>query len=189
MSIIVAVTKRGRTVVAADTLYLTGPHKDYARDLVGRSKVTRVGASLIGMTGWSVYQNIFDHYFSRLRRVPSLKDETSIFEFFLQFWKSLRDRYPFIKEQREGADSPFSDLDSSFIVANKHGVFDVHGNLTVWKHKEFCAIGSGSPYACGAAHALNEQLGSAKEIATLSVEAAIRFDDGCGGPVETFAVK
>ncbi len=189
MSIIVAVTKRGRTVVAADTLYLTGSHKDYASDLVGRAKVSRIGSSLIGMTGWSLYQNIFDHYFSRLRRVPTLKDEASIFEFFLQFLKSLRDRYPFIKEQREGADSPFSDLDSSFLIANRHGVFDVHGNLTVWKHKDFCAIGSGAPYAYGAAHVLYEQLGSAKEIAVRSVEAATRFDDGCGGPVETFMIK
>lgn len=188
MSIIVAVSKRGRTVVAADSLYLTGSHKDYAADLVGRSKVSRVGSSLIGMTGWSIYQNIFDHYVGG-RRPSSLKDEAAIFDFFLKFWRTLRQRYPFVKEQRDGADSPFSDLDSSFIVANRHGVFDIHGNLTVWRHKEYCAIGSGSPYAYGALHVTYDQPGGTKDIAVGAVEAAVRFDDGCGGPIETFTVK
>ncbi len=188
MSIIVAVTKRGKTAIAADSLYLTGSHKDYVSDLVGRSKVGRVGASLVGMTGWSIYQNIFDHYVGS-RRVTALKDESAVFEFFLKFWRTLRERYSFVKEQRDGADSPFSDLDSSFLVANKHGIFDIHGNLTVWRHKEFCAIGSGSPYAYGALHVLYNQPGSAKDIAENAVRAAARFDDGCGGPVETFTVK
>ncbi len=186
MSIIVAVIKRGRTVVAADSLYLTGSHKDYGADLVGRTKVTRVGTSLMGMTGWSLYQNIFDHYIGGVRRPPALKDEAVIFDFFLKFWRTLRERYPFVKEQREGADSPFSDLDSSFLVASRYGIFDIHGNMTVWRHKHYCAIGSGAPYAYGALHVMYDQPGGAKDIATRAVESAIRFDDGCGGPIEAY---
>ena len=188
MSIIVAVKKRGRIAVAADSLYLTGSHKDYSEDLVGRSKVRRIGTSLIGMTGWSVYQNIFDHYLAK-QRAPALKNEEAIFNFFLKFWQVLRQRYPFVKEQREGADSPFSDLDSTFLVVNRHGIFDVHGNMTVWKHKDYCAIGSGAPYSFGALNALFEQSNRPRELATRAVEAAIRFDDGCGGPIEVFDVK
>lgn len=188
MSIVVAVRKRGRTVVAADSLYLTGSHKDYADSLVGRSKVSRLGGSLLGLTGWSVYQNIFESYVAK-RRIPVLKSEQVIFEFFLKFWKALREHYPFVKDQREGADSPFSDLDSSFLIANRHGIFDVHGNMTVWQHDHFCAIGSGSPYAFGALHVLYDQSRSARQIATGAVEAAIKYDDGCGGAVETLDAK
>lgn len=188
MSIVVAVTKGGRTAVAADSLYLTGSHRDVSADLAGRSKVRRVGGSLIGLAGWSVYQNIFGHYVAK-QRVPALKDEAAIFAFFLKFWKVLREQYPFVKDQPEGADTPFSDLDSSFLIANRWGLFDVHGNLTVWRHKEHCAIGSGALYAFGALHVLYPQLNSAKEIARQAVEAAIRFDDGCGGPIEVLEVS
>lgn len=187
MSIIVAVTKRGRTVVAADSLYLTGPQKDYAENLVGRSKVRRIGDSLVGMAGWSVYQNIFEHYVGKLRPT-ALKNEKAVFEFFLRFWKTLREKYPFVKEQREGTESPFTDLDSSFLVTNRHGIFDVHTNMTVWRHKEYCAIGSGAQYTYGALHVLYPRHNSAKEIAVGAAEAAVRFDDGCGGPIETLTV-
>jgi ATP-dependent protease HslVU (ClpYQ) peptidase subunit len=183
MSIIVAVRKRGRTTVASDALYLTGAHKDYAENLADRSKIRRAGTSWIGMTGWSVYQNIFDHYLSKTR-VPALKDAEVIFDFFLKFWKSLRERYPFVKDQREGADSPFTDLDASFLVANRYGIFDIHGNMTVWQQKNYCAIGSGAPYAYGALHVLYEEGGGARRIAERAVESAVRFDDGCGGPIE-----
>lgn len=187
MSVVVAVTKRGRTCMAADTLYLTGPQKDYSDNLVGRSKIRRFGSNLIGLAGWSVYQNIFAHYLAKQRGGP-LKSEEMIFEFFLKFWKTLRARYPFVREQREGADSPFGDLDSSFLLANRHGIFDVHGNLTVWRHREFCAIGSGSQYAYGALHALSPSINSARELAEQAVLTAIRYDDGCGGPIEIIDV-
>ena len=61
--------------------------------------------------------------------------------------------------------------------------------MTVWQHKEYCAIGSGSQYAFGALHVLYPQLASARQIAIQAVEAATRFDDGCGGPVDVFSVK
>jgi ATP-dependent HslUV protease, peptidase subunit HslV len=189
MSIIVAVTKRNKTVIACDSLYLTGSHKDYSNDLVDRSKILTLGGSYIGMTGWALYQNILNHYFAGIKRAPSLKTEAAVFEFFLKFWQVLRDKYPFVKETRDGGDSPFSDLDSSFLVANKHGIFDVHGNLTVWRHKEYCAIGSGSPYAYGALHTTYDATSSAKSIATTGVEAAIRFDDSCGGDIQVFTLK
>ncbi len=187
MSIIVAVTKRGRTAIAADTLYMTGPQKDYADDLVGRSKVRPIGKSLIGLAGWSLYQNIFEHYVAK-QRVTTLGSEQAIFSFFLTFWKALRDKYSFVREQRDGGDSPFSDLDSTFLIANASGIYDVHGNLTVWQHKQYCAIGSGAQYAYGALHAIYDQSGSARQIASDAVAAAIRFDDGCGGPIEVFSV-
>jgi len=188
MSIVVAVKKRNRTFIAADTLYLTGPQKDYTADLVGRSKVRKIGNSWVGLAGWSVYQNIFDHYVKR-QRDPRMNTERAVFDFFLKFWKSLRRNYTLVKDQRDSGDSPFSDLDSSFLVANKFGIFDVHGNMTVWEHKHYCAIGSGSQYAYGALHALYERLPSAEDIAIQAVQSAIRFDDGCGGPVECFQVK
>jgi ATP-dependent HslUV protease, peptidase subunit HslV len=187
MSIITAVTKRGKTVIAADTLYLTGSHKDYTPDLVGRSKVRKVGSSYIGITGWSLYQNIFDHYLAKAR-VPALRDEKVIFDFFMKLWTNLRERYSMVKDQREGADSPFGDLDSSFLIVNRYGIFDVHGNMTVWRHKHYCAIGCGAPYAYGALHATYDDSSNARELAGRAVAAAVRFDDGCGGDTEFFTV-
>ena len=185
MSVVVAVQKSGKIAIAADTMHLTGSRREHADNLARWSKLRRVGRSVLGGVGWSAYDNILDHYLRRRRARPSLKDEDAIFDFFLSLWRHMRSRYQLVNDQPDkDARSPFVDLDSQFIIANRSAIFAVNGELAVSRYTRYAAIGSGSHFAYGALHALYDSRRSAAQLATRAVGAAVHFDDSCGGTPE-----
>lgn len=190
MSIIVAVRKSSSIVVAADTMHATGSRREHADNLVARSKLRKLGRSCVGGVGWSVYDNIVDHYLATLKRSPRLGDERAIFDFFLKFWKAMRQRYQVVNDQpnREDDRSPFVDLDSEFMVANKNGIFQIASDLTVMQFEKYVAIGSGERYAYGVLYALYDTRHTAEQIARRAAEAAIHFDQSCGGTIDLVKV-
>jgi ATP-dependent protease HslVU (ClpYQ) peptidase subunit len=185
VSIVVAVKKGGRVAVAADTMHATGSRREHPDNVVQRSKLRRVGRSLIGGVGWTVYDNILDHYLASQKRTPSLKDERAIFAFFLKFWRSLRDKYQVVNDQPDREDhSPFCDLDSEFLVVNPRGIFHVASDLSVMQFQKYVAVGSGDRYAYGALHALYDSRQPAERIARQAAMAAVHYDQSCGGELE-----
>jgi ATP-dependent protease HslVU (ClpYQ) peptidase subunit len=144
MSILVAVKKNDRVAIAADTMHSTGSRREHADNLVGRSKLRRVGRSVLGGVGWSVYDNILEHYLNRYKRPPSFRDERAVFTFFLKFWKTLKDKYQVVNDQPDRDDrTPFCDLDSEFIVASPRTIYQISSDLTVMQFDKYVAIGSG----------------------------------------------
>ena len=188
MSVIAAVTKNSRTVIAADTLTCFGESQRVSADNSHTPKVRRVGGALVGAAGWGVYDNILDHFLVDQRR-PDLSSERAIFTFFLALWKALHETYPFVNDQSQGRDSPFGDLDASFLVASPEGIFKVSSDLDICRFEKYYAIGSGAEYALGAMHQIYDQLSEADEIARRSVASAIEFDLHCGGDVTVLAVE
>lgn len=192
MSIIVGVHKNDRIVLAADTMHFYGNRREHPDNVACGAKVRRVGRSHVGGVGWTVYDNILEHYLHTQKRPPALGSERAIFDFFLKFWKVMRDKYQFVNDQsgdNHDEPSPFADLDSEFIVANRNGLFQVGTNLTVMRFEKYLAIGSGQQYAYGALHALYATSRTAEQIARQATQAAAYFDQGCGGEVECFAVR
>ncbi len=190
MSIVVAVKKNGNVAVAADTMHSSGTRREHPDNLIERSKLKKIGRSWLGGVGWSVYDNIIDHYLRSYKRAPALRNEQDIFVFFLKFWRVLRDKYQVVNDQPDRDDrSPFCDLDSEFIVVNPRGIFTVASDLTVMEFEKFVAIGSGDKYAYGALHALYDSRRSADAIARQAAEAAVHFDQSCGGTIDVEAVK
>ena len=186
MSTIVAVEKNGRTAIAWDSMTTVGSLR--VTNCLDRTKVHRIGSSLLGVAGLSIYGNVLEHYFAA-KRAPSLKDANTIFDFFIKFWRDLRDRYPFVNDQWDDEDpTPFADLDAEFIVANRHGIFGVKEILSVSRFERFCAIGSGASHAEGALEVLYDQPGTAAEIAARSVEVAITYDCKSGAPIDVAEV-
>ena len=96
MSTIVAVHKSRRIAVACDTMSRVG----FTRSVnsTGPPKVFRIGSSFIGCAGFTVYRNVFDHYLAG-KRAPILRDERSVFDFFVRLWRDLHDRYHFVDDQ------------------------------------------------------------------------------------------
>ncbi len=187
MSVAVAVRKGTKIAVAADTQENFGDRK-ILRGSHGATKILRVGASYLAMTGWGLYDNVFRDYLARTRP-PRLASEAAIFTFFLGFWRQLHKRYSFVNDQvDEEEPSPFADLDSSFLVVNRAGIFHVSGNMSVMAFKEYYAIGSGAPYALGALHALYKQGLGVEAIARKACEAATAFDIYSGGELDVFGV-
>ena len=123
------------------------------------------------------------------RAVPELDAEMSIFAFFLDVWKALHDGYPFVNDQPQTRDTPFGDLDSTFIVANASGIYKISHDMDVCRFRQYFAIGSGAEYALGALHVLYETHDDAAEIARTAVHTTCQFDVHCGGEIDVLEVQ
>lgn len=187
MSVAVAVRKGAKIAIAADTQENFGDQK-VPRSNHGASKIVQVGRSYLAMTGWGLYDNIIRDYFAS-RRAPRFGSENEIFTCFVAFWRQLRRRYSMVNDQVDEDDpTPFADLDSSFLIVNRAGIFHVSGNMSVIQFHEYYAIGSGAPYALGALHALHDQPLSADTLARRACEAGTAFDVYSGGALDVFTV-
>ncbi len=189
MSIIVAVEKDGDVVMAADTQDNLGDHT-VPLTMHRAHKVRRVGGSLLGCAGWSVYHNLLDDFLPRQKTV-ALTQEKAIFGFFLDFWQALREDYSLVEPQPAAEDdpTPFGELDSDFLVANADGIYHVSSQLAVVRFRRFFAVGSGADYALGALHVLYEQALDAATLAQRAVETAMAFRVDCGGEVDLCPLK
>jgi hypothetical protein len=174
-------------VIACDTKRTFGSGEVPESNLTD-VKIRKVGPAYLAITGWGLYSNILDDYL-RTRRNVRLADQTSIFAFFRVFWKELHERYSFVSDQRHDDESPFGDLDASFLIANQNGIFSVACDMSVTQFEQYYAIGSGAPYGLGAMHALYREDADPEPIARKGVDAAIALDLYCGGAVTTFEVK
>jgi ATP-dependent HslUV protease subunit HslV len=186
MSIAVAVRSKGRVVIACDTKRTFGSGEVTEANLTD-VKVRKVGAAYLATTGWGLYSNILDDYLTRRR--TGLTDQRSIFSFFRVFWKELHGRYSFVNDQRPDDESPFGDLDASFLVASSSGIFSVACDMSVTEFQQYYAIGSGAPYALGAMHTLYHDGVDPETVARKGVAAAIALDLYCGGATTLYSLR
>jgi ATP-dependent HslUV protease subunit HslV len=186
MSVAVAVKTRDQIVIAADTKRTFGSGAVSDANFTDL-KIRQVGAAYVATTGWGLYNNILEDYLNGRKRAK-LTDQASIFSFFRQFWKDLHERYSFVSDQRPDDDSPFGDLDASFLIVSPDGIFSVACDMSVTQFEQYYAIGSGAPYALGAIHTLYKADGDALKIAERGVEAGMALDIYCGGRVTAFSV-
>ncbi len=187
MSIVVAVKKDGRTVMAADSLNVFGQER-VPTDNSKATKIRTIGSALLAITGWSVYANILDDLLTD-RDTPVLRDEKEIFAFFIELWRQLHERYPFVNDQAHTKDTPFGDLDASFLVANHNGIYKISQDSSVCRFDKYYAIGSGSVYALGALYQIYDKDHDAADLARRAVATAIEFDIYCGGEIDMFDVQ
>ncbi len=187
MSVAVAVKSQGRVVIASDTKRTFGSGAVPERNLTD-IKIRKVGTAYLAMTGWGIYSNIFDDYLAG-KRSPALTDQRRIFSFFRTFWRELHERYSFVNDQRHDEDSPFGDLDASFLIINSGGIYSVACDMSVTAFEQYYAIGSGASYALGAMHALYRPSADAQRVAHKAVEAAMELDIYCGGEVISHGVR
>ncbi|HYD02029.1 MAG TPA: hypothetical protein VEB22_12445 [Phycisphaerales bacterium] len=182
MTVVVGVRKKGRTVLAADSLVNFGGQR-FGVDNCQFHKIVRVGDSLMAWAGWSLYAEYLTAYLKTEQAAPPLGTEEEIFRFFVGFWRAARREYT-MTERGMGRDHPFADLESTFILANKAGLYRVSGDMDVTQFKRYTAAGSGSKYSLGALEVLYEQDGSAEEVARRAVQVGINCDVYCGGTID-----
>ncbi|MEE2907525.1 MAG: hypothetical protein VX527_06780 [Planctomycetota bacterium] len=187
MSIIVAIHRNGSITMGADTLTCFGDGEQAPAENCATRKILTMGNAFIGGTGWAVYDDIIDHWMQE-KEPPALGSKKEVFSFFLELWRSMRDGYPFVNDQANSKDTPFTDLDSSFLVAAHGGIFKVSSDLGVTAFNQYAAIGSGSEYALGAIEALWHRQDDDESLVREAIEAACRLDVHCGGQIELVRV-
>lgn len=187
MSIVVAVAKDRHIAVASDTqinfgdlIVPPGNHRAL--------KIRKVGQSYVAITGWAIYENIFNDFVDPAKP-PSLAGEREIYRFFLRLWKALHQKYGFVNDQCEEQRSPFGDLAASFLIVNRNGIFSVSSDMSVTRFERYYAIGAGNDFALGALHGLYEEPYPAEVLARRAVAAAIAFNPYCGGEIEVHRVR
>jgi len=183
VSTVTVVKKNGLVAIAADTLSSLGARKMPPRYDRGAGKIFRIGESYVGLTGWSVHQQVLEHAFGSIGEPPALASATEIFDVFLSLHTRLKQHY--FLNPRASEDDPYESARMSLLIANRHGIFGLYAVRAVIEHERFWASGSGSDYALGAMHAVYEGGGDAAAIAEAGVRAGIEFDEGTAAPVES----
>ena len=182
MTVAVAVRKGGRTVLAADSLVTFGG-QHFLPENCKFHKIHPVGESFLVWAGWSLYAELLNAYLAR-HPPPPLLGESDVFLFFIEFWRAMRADYTFIQRRGAAVEHPFADLDSTFLLANRAGIFRVQSDLDVTEFKQYTAVGTGAKYAIGAMRVLYDKVEDAAEIARQAVQVGIDCDVYCGGPID-----
>ena len=187
MSVIVAVKKSGKIVIAADTLYSFGNTKVTPAYIAKRSKIHQFGSSYIGLTGASATDNVFQNLIEKHKDILSFDNEEMIFKTLLEIHPILKDEY-FLNtyDDNEPTYEP-SKLEG--LIANPNGIFGIYGRREVYKFEKFWAIGSGEDYALGSLFSTYDVFDKPEQIAELAVRASCEFDDGCGLPLELYSIE
>lgn len=187
MTTIAVVRKHGVAAIAADTLTKWGPVKESAKYVVNHTKILRVGDSFVAITGNATFKHILPDYFAGFDTPPALDSVAQIFKVWNRMHADFKEHY-FLQSEEDKEDAVESTR-VDVLIANAHGIFGVSGHRTVQEFSRFYAYGSGSDYALGALFSLHDRPDfDAESLARHAVEAAAEFDDGTGGPIESYTV-
>ncbi len=188
MGIVLAVKKRGVICIASDSMTITGgSRKQTANHIVNFEKISKWGASYVGITEHPAWRLVLNSYINQSKQKPSLQSEEEIFDELLKMHQILKDKYYLVPEEDE--DDSFESSRFESLIVNSYGMFKTYDLRSIQQFIHFAAIGSGSSYALGALHALYERLDSAEEIAKAALDAVVEFDDSSGLPGTFYSVK
>lgn len=185
MSVIVAVIKKNKIAIGADSQFNAGSLKKSSKYVVSSDKIIRVGSSYIGLTGWGATCLVAEHLFLKHKDKLNFKDRFSIFESLLNIHELLKEDY-FIETNDDIDDQPVESNQIDGLIINENGIFSITNYRQVIEYGKFWAIGSGRSYALGAMFGCYDQFDDPKKIAEIGVPAACEFDDGCGLPSKIY---
>jgi ATP-dependent protease HslVU (ClpYQ) peptidase subunit len=188
---VVVVKKAGQVAIAADTLVTFGDTR-LSNRYESNSKIFKIqsvtGTSYLGMAGtvahFPVLRNALLSLSPEKVRLGS-KDE--VFDTFTKLHPLLKDAF-FLQTKEEDND-PYESSQFSVLIANATGIYGLYSYREVFEFKEYWGIGSGRSFALGAMYAGWDKAKSARELATLGVNAGCEYDRNSAGPVEVYSLK
>lgn len=186
MTALVVVRKNGKAAIAADSQTNQGGTIVPADVVFSESKFVRLGDSWAAFSGSCTHQLVMTSLYARHPDKFDLSSRQSIFETFLELHEPLQSEF-FVNTSEDG-DQPYESNQLWGMICNSSGVYNFQSYREVKEIATFWASGSGADIALGALHVLYEQFDDAEEIARRAVEAACKFDDSCGLPVESYSV-
>lgn len=187
MSIIVAVKKDGKAVIAADMMYSFGGTNVNSKYLRNQSKIYQIEKSFIGTVGATAHENVLQHLFETHKNMFSFGSKREIFDSYLKIHPILKEQYFLKTEESDNDEYESSQIDG--LIINRKGIFGIYSWREVYEFEKFWAIGSGQSYALGAMYSVYDSIDAPEEIAEIAVNAACEFDDGCGLPMMIHSIK
>jgi ATP-dependent protease HslVU (ClpYQ) peptidase subunit len=187
MSIVVVVKKAGKAVIASDSLYSHGSTTIKAEYLTNRSKIHKLGESLVGVVGATAHESVLNHLFEKHKSKLSFSSEKNIFQTYLRMHPILKEEY-FLNTSEGNDDDEYESSQIDALIANPNGIFGIYTWREVYEFEKFWALGSGRDYALGSLYSVYESFDEPEKIAEIAVKAACEFDDGCGLPLTLHSV-
>ena len=191
MTTVVVVRKNGQVAIAADTLVTFGDTRLSSR-FEANSKLFKVdttsGPSYVGIAGTVAHFPALRKAMLALPKKELLlgsKDE--VFDTFTKLHPILKET--FFLQTKEDDNDPYESSQFSVVVANATVIYGLYSYREVFEFNEFWGIGSGRSFALGAMFVAWNKAKTAREIASIGVQAGCEFDKSSGGPVEVFTLK
>ena len=187
MTVIVAVRKDDRAVIAADSAQSDGSllvPQHFYRDF---SKLRGCGECWLGSAGWSATADALDSIVRDHADALDFSSRAATFESARRIHRLLKKGY-FIETQ-EDKEQPVESSQIDVLILGPAGIFEFESYRSVSEYSRYWAIGSGKILALGAMHALYDRLGDPKDIACAGVEAACALDEACRLPFEYRRVR
>lgn len=191
MTTVVVVRKNGQVAIAADTLVTFGDTRLSSR-FEANSKLFKVdttsGPSYVGIAGTVAHFPALRKAMLALPKKELLlgsKDE--VFDTFTKLHPILKET--FFLQTKEDDNDPYESSQFSVVIANATGIYGLYSYREVFEFNEFWGIGSGRSFALGAMFVAWNKAKTAREIASIGVQAGCEFDKSSGGPVEVFTLK
>ncbi|MBE7495521.1 MAG: MFS transporter [Verrucomicrobiaceae bacterium] len=186
MSTIVVTQKNGVACIGADTLSCLGSLRQRAQHVINKTKITRVGDTLIGLTGTSASLVVLNSYFANPERPRDFSSCEAIFETFRHAHAWLKAEYFMSAMPDKGEE--YETTQFYGVAANPHGIFALYSYRSAQQFHKFWAAGSGRDFALGAMQAAYDQDLSAEEIARIGLGAAAEFDSATAAPFEIHSI-
>ncbi len=191
MTTVVVVKRNGQVAIAADTLVTFGDTR-LSNRFEANSKLFKVdttaGPSYVGIAGTVAHFPVLRKAMLALPKKELLlgsKDE--VFDTFTKLHPMLKET--FFLQTKEDDNDPYESSQFSVVVANATGIYGLYSYREVFEFNEFWGIGSGRSFALGAMYVAWDRAKTAREIATIGVQAGCEFDKSSGGPIEVFTLK
>lgn len=192
MTILVAVETKTGVTVACDS-QVSDSYASYTMP-DSQSKVGVRGPYLIGTAGLLRVGQVMLHADELPSPEPNFNDEQLNKFMATKFSWSAQDALKVAGAERQVENERFL-TDSEMLVCVNGRAYSIGGDYAVMRATDKTAIadgvvalGSGQQFALGAYYALSQRRTkpSPIDIATTMVEAAIKWDHYCGGPIRTF---
>ena len=191
MTTVVVVKRNGQVAIAADTLVTFGDTR-LSNRFEANSKLFKVdttaGPSYVGIAGTVAHFPVLRKAMLALPKKELLlgsKDE--VFDTFTKLHPMLKET--FFLQTKEDDNDPYESSQFSVVVANATGIYGLYSYREVFEFNEFWGIGSGRSFALGAMYVAWDKAKTAREIASIGVQAGCEFDKSSGGPIEVFSLK
>ena len=191
MTTVVVVKKAGQVAIAADTLVTFGDTR-LSHRYEPNSKLfevdTPTGPSYVGVAGTVAHFPVLRKAMTALPKDQlKLGSKDEVFDTFTRLHPLLKET--FFLQTKEDDNDPYESSQFSVLIANASGIYGLYSDREVFEFNEFWGIGSGRGFALGAMHATWDRAKTARELATIGVQAGCEFDKNSAGPIEVFTLK
>ncbi len=187
MTTLTVARKGNQVAMAADSLVTFGDTR-LSHGYEDNEKIFQVGDNLFGLSGTTAHFPVLRKALRGLKAEElRLESREQIFETFLDLHPRLKEQF-FLNSKEEDAD-PYESSQFTVLIANATGIYGVYSYREVFVFDRFWAIGSGRAFALGAMWAASDRAKTAKELATIGVDAGSEFDKNSAGPTRVHTLK